>query len=136
MRRFAYYFLVLLGALAFVAGGFVGAYTVTDALGARSAGSPNSYMVWVTLLYAVLVAGAFATLQRGNRAHATEGSWRTGVIAGLELNPPDKQPRSIVAPIRCDSAAGDQGKVEHRFVGGVGHGHPATKPAIRQFLNP
>src|SRR6516164_1535294 len=45
--------------LSFIAGGFVGAYTITDALGARSAGSPNGYMVWVTLLYAVLVAGCF-----------------------------------------------------------------------------
>jgi hypothetical protein len=36
--------------LSVIAGGFIGAYTITDALGARSAGSPNGYMVWVTLL--------------------------------------------------------------------------------------
>ncbi len=69
--------------LAFVAGSFVGAYTVTDALGARSAGSPHSYMVWVTLLYAFLVAGSFVTLQRGKRAQAARRSWGTGVVAGL-----------------------------------------------------
>jgi drug/metabolite transporter (DMT)-like permease len=69
--------------LSVIAGGFVGAYTITDALGARSAGSPNAYMVWVTLLYAVLVAGSFWLLQRGKSAHVAERSWRTGVIAGL-----------------------------------------------------
>jgi drug/metabolite transporter (DMT)-like permease len=69
--------------LSVIAGGFVGAYTITDALGARSAGSPNGYMVWVTLLYAVLVAGSFGTLRHGRDAQISGRSRRTGVIAGL-----------------------------------------------------
>jgi drug/metabolite transporter (DMT)-like permease len=40
-------------------------------------------MVWVTLVYAVLVAGSFGMLQRGKSAPAAKRSWRTGVIAGL-----------------------------------------------------
>jgi drug/metabolite transporter (DMT)-like permease len=69
--------------LALTAGGFVGAYTVTDALGTRSAGSPNGYMVWVTLLYAILVACSFRMLRRGNVAQTAGRSRRVGVIAGL-----------------------------------------------------
>jgi drug/metabolite transporter (DMT)-like permease len=69
--------------LSVIAGGFVGAYTITDALGARSAGSPNGYMVWVTLLYAVLVAGSFGMLRRGRDAQIVGYSRRTGIIAGL-----------------------------------------------------
>jgi drug/metabolite transporter (DMT)-like permease len=69
--------------LSVIAGGFVGAYTITDALGARSAGNPNGYMVWVTLLYAVLVAGSFWMLQGGKRTQDAERRYSTGVVAGL-----------------------------------------------------
>ena len=69
--------------LSFIAGGFVGAYTITDALGARSAGSPNGYMIWVTLLYAVLVAGCFWSLPRGTRPAIATPTIRIGVAAGL-----------------------------------------------------
>ena len=69
--------------LSFIAGTFVGAYTITDALGARSAGSPNGYMVWVTLLYAILVAGSFRILQRRKGTQIAERRWPTGVVAGL-----------------------------------------------------
>ena len=69
--------------LSFIAGGFVGAYTITDALGARSAGSPNAYMVWLTLLYAILVAGCFRLLQRGTRPSIAAHTRRIGAVAGL-----------------------------------------------------
>jgi drug/metabolite transporter (DMT)-like permease len=70
--------------LSLIAGGFVGAFTITDALGARSAGSPNGFIVWMTLPYALLVAGSFHILQRGKSAKAAEGKWSPiGVVAGL-----------------------------------------------------
>jgi uncharacterized membrane protein len=69
--------------LSIIAGGFVGAYTITDSLGARSAGSPNGYMVWVTLLYAVLVAGSFGMLRGEKGTQSVERRWSTGVVAGL-----------------------------------------------------
>src|SRR5260370_2166412 len=37
--------------LALIASGFVGAYSIADALGARTAGSPHRHIVWISLLY-------------------------------------------------------------------------------------
>jgi drug/metabolite transporter (DMT)-like permease len=68
--------------LSLVAGGFVAAYTITDALGARAAGSPHGYMVWVTLVYAMLVAIAFA-LRRGRGTRLGQRTKRNGFISGL-----------------------------------------------------
>jgi len=68
--------------LSLIAGAFVGAYTVTDALGARSSGTANGYMVWVTLLYALLVTGVFRVLQRKDSTGIPARRW-TGIIAGL-----------------------------------------------------
>jgi uncharacterized membrane protein len=69
--------------LALIASGFVGAYTITDALGARSAGSPHGYMVWVSLLYSALVVGSFQMPQRGRATPVVGSSRRNGVISGL-----------------------------------------------------
>ncbi len=69
--------------LSLAAGGFVGAYTITDALGARTAGSPHGYMVWVSLLYAVLVAGSFQVLQRGRTIRVLGHTRRSGIVSGL-----------------------------------------------------
>jgi drug/metabolite transporter (DMT)-like permease len=51
--------------LSLIAGAFVAAYTITDALGARSAGSPHSYYAWNILVYAILATGSFHLLYRG-----------------------------------------------------------------------
>jgi len=40
-------------------------------------------MVWVTLLYAILVAGSFRILQRRKGTQIAERRWPTGVVAGL-----------------------------------------------------
>jgi drug/metabolite transporter (DMT)-like permease len=69
--------------LSFVAGGFVGAYTITDALGARAAGSPHGYMVWVSLLYALMVAGSFKLLQRRRTTPVLGHRRRNGIVSGL-----------------------------------------------------
>jgi multidrug transporter EmrE-like cation transporter len=70
--------------LALIAGGFVGAYTITDALGARSSGSPNGFMVWMTLIYALLVAISFRILKREKGIRTAGTKWSPiGVVAGL-----------------------------------------------------
>lgn len=69
--------------LSFVAGGFVSAYTITDALGARTAGSPHSYMVWVSLLYAVLALGSFEMISRRRVTGIVGRSRRNGIVSGL-----------------------------------------------------
>src|SRR5258708_4814862 len=69
--------------LSFVAGGFVGAYTITDAIVARSAVCPHGYMVWVSLFYSALVVGSFQMLQRGRATPVVGSSRRNGVISGL-----------------------------------------------------
>ncbi|HJU16016.1 MAG TPA: EamA family transporter [Stellaceae bacterium] len=70
--------------LSLIAGGFVGAFTITDALGSRSAGSPNGFIVWMTLLYALLVAGSCYRLQHRKDTRAAEEKWSPiGVVAGL-----------------------------------------------------
>jgi drug/metabolite transporter (DMT)-like permease len=69
--------------LALIASGFVGAYTIADALGARTAGSPHGYMVWVSLLYSALVVGSFQMLRRGRATPVVGSSRRNGIISGL-----------------------------------------------------
>jgi drug/metabolite transporter (DMT)-like permease len=69
--------------LSLAASGFVAGYTIADALGARSAGSPHGYMAWGTLLYAVLVAGCFQILHRNHKGHPAGRTRRNGIISGL-----------------------------------------------------
>ena len=66
--------------LSLFAGAFVAAYTITDALGARSAGSPHSYYAWNIFIYAVLATGSFHLLYRGV---ALGRSLRNGTISGV-----------------------------------------------------
>jgi len=69
--------------LSFIASGFVAAYTITDALGSRAAGSPHGYMAWNTLIYAVLAAGSFQLFCRRQYSHSAPHTRRNGVISGL-----------------------------------------------------
>jgi drug/metabolite transporter (DMT)-like permease len=69
--------------LSLAAGCFVGAYTITDALGARTAGSPHGYMVWVSLVYAALVAGSFKLLHRRSPTSVVGRSRRNGIVSGV-----------------------------------------------------
>jgi len=64
-------------------GSFVAAYTLTDGVGARSAGTAHGYMVWISLLTAVLIVGCVHWLQRGKRTAIGEGTWRAGVASGI-----------------------------------------------------
>jgi drug/metabolite transporter (DMT)-like permease len=69
--------------LALGTGCFIAAYTVIDAFGARSAGTPHGYMVWLSLLWAIPMSAAVHVLQRGRRIPVSERSQRVGVLAGL-----------------------------------------------------
>jgi drug/metabolite transporter (DMT)-like permease len=66
--------------LSMIASGFVAAYTITDALGARSAGSPHSYYAWNILVYATLATGSFHILYGGVALGRT---LRNGTISGV-----------------------------------------------------
>jgi drug/metabolite transporter (DMT)-like permease len=69
--------------LALGTGCFIAAYTVIDALGARSAGTPHGYMVWLSLLWAVPMSVIVPVLQRGRRIPVGERSRCAGMAAGI-----------------------------------------------------
>lgn len=66
--------------LSMIASSFVAAYTITDALGARSAGSPHSYYAWNILIYATLATGSFHIL---DGRVALGRTLRNGTISGV-----------------------------------------------------
>lgn len=66
--------------LSIIASSFVAAYTIIDALGARSAGSPHSYYAWNILIYAVLATGSFHIL---HGRVALGRTLRNGTISGV-----------------------------------------------------
>ena len=62
---------------------FIAGYTVTDALGARLAGSAHSYTMWLFALYGVPVA-AYAVWKRGWPGLRTaQLHWRAGLAGGV-----------------------------------------------------
>ena len=68
--------------LALGTGGFLAAYTVVDGLGARLGGTPHGYMVWVTLIDAVLIVACTTAISRGRALLNVGSRWRTGAAAG------------------------------------------------------
>ncbi|MDJ0947685.1 MAG: DMT family transporter [Alphaproteobacteria bacterium] len=68
---------------AFATGATIGAFTITDALGVRAAGSALGYVAWVNfLMSAPFAAGAFLLARREARVYLRD-HWRPGVLAGL-----------------------------------------------------
>src|SRR5262249_28870487 len=59
------------------------AYTVVDGLGARTAGSAHSYMVWLSLITSVLIVGVVHALQRGQRSVVGRRTSRAGIATGV-----------------------------------------------------
>ena len=59
------------------------AYTVVDGLGARTAGSAHSYMVWLSLVTSLLIVGVVNALQRGLRPTVSRRTSRAGIAAGM-----------------------------------------------------
>jgi drug/metabolite transporter (DMT)-like permease len=69
--------------LALMTGSFIGAYTIVDGLGARAAGSPHGYMIWLSLITALLIVGCVGWLQRGRRTPLSLRSRNAGITAGI-----------------------------------------------------
>jgi drug/metabolite transporter (DMT)-like permease len=69
--------------LALTTGGFIAGYTIIDGIGARAAGTAHGYMIWISLLTAVLIVGCVQWLQQGRRAPISRRSRGTGVAAGI-----------------------------------------------------
>lgn len=69
--------------LAIGTGGFIAAYTVVDGVGARAAGTPHGYMIWLSLLTGVMIVGCAHWLQHGHRAPLSLRTRRAGIASGL-----------------------------------------------------
>ena len=69
--------------LALITGSFIGSYTIVDGLGARAAGSPHGYMIWLSLLTALLIVGSVRWLRRGRRTPLSPRSRNAGIAAGI-----------------------------------------------------
>ncbi|MDP1748035.1 MAG: EamA family transporter [Reyranella sp.] len=65
------------------AGLFIAAYTLTDGLGARAAGTASGFMAWMALFNAILVVGCIQWLQRGKQRPVAARSGRIGIAVGL-----------------------------------------------------
>jgi drug/metabolite transporter (DMT)-like permease len=69
--------------LALVTGAFIGSYTIVDGLGARAAGSAHGYMIWLSLITALVIVGSVGWLQRGRRSALSPRSRFAGIAAGI-----------------------------------------------------
>jgi drug/metabolite transporter (DMT)-like permease len=69
--------------LALGTGGFIAGYTIVDGIGARAAGTAHGYMIWISLLTAILIVGCVHWLQQGRRAPVGRRSRGAGIAAGL-----------------------------------------------------
>src|ERR1700704_5956098 len=69
--------------LALGTGGFIAGYTIVDGIGARAAGTAHGYMIWISLLTAILIVGWIHWLQRGSHTPIGPRSRRAGVVAGI-----------------------------------------------------
>jgi drug/metabolite transporter (DMT)-like permease len=69
--------------LALVTGAFIGSYTIVDGLGARAAGSAHGYMIWLSLITALVIVGSVGWLQRSRRSALSPRSRFAGIAAGI-----------------------------------------------------
>lgn len=68
---------------ALATGSFTASYTVVDGLGARAAGSPHGYMVWLSLVTSIVIVVVVRRLQQGRRAAVSRRTRAAGMAAGL-----------------------------------------------------
>ena len=67
---------------ALVTAGFIAAYTVTDAAGARLAGSPHAYTLWLFVLDGAAFAAFVALLQGAPLVRLVPRVWRKALVGG------------------------------------------------------
>jgi drug/metabolite transporter (DMT)-like permease len=64
-------------------GAVIASYTIVDGLGARAAGSPHGYMIWITALSSPVIIFCTQLLRRGPQRPIGRRSRTTGVVAAL-----------------------------------------------------
>jgi drug/metabolite transporter (DMT)-like permease len=62
---------------------FIGAYTIVDGLGARTAGSVNAYVVWLALVTSIVIVACTRWLRRGRREPISRRTRNAGIAAGI-----------------------------------------------------
>jgi uncharacterized membrane protein len=68
---------------ALATGGFISAYTIVDALGARAAGTAHGYMVWLSIITALMTYGCIHWLQQRKPRAVGPRTRNSGIVAGL-----------------------------------------------------
>lgn len=68
---------------ALATGGFISGYTILDGLGARAAGTAHGYMVWLSMITALMTIGAVQWLQQGEQRPVRQQTRNRGIVAGL-----------------------------------------------------
>jgi drug/metabolite transporter (DMT)-like permease len=64
-------------------GAFIAGYTIVDGLGARAAGNPHDYMVWLSLITSIVIVACAHVLQRGQRQPVGRPTLQAGIAAGI-----------------------------------------------------
>ena len=70
-------------ALAVCTGCIVAVYTVIDGVGLRTAGDPNTYIVWLFVLDGLFVSSIVALARRNSVAPFLRNNWRKGLLGGV-----------------------------------------------------
>lgn len=68
---------------ALATGAFIAGYTVVDGLGARAAGTAHGYMVWLSIITALVTIGCIHWLQHGKGQPGGRLTRNRGIAAGL-----------------------------------------------------
>lgn len=68
---------------ALITGTFIASYTMVDGMGARKAGNPHSYLVWIMFMDAILFLTVFFIFNRKQSRNFFKSTWKQGMLAGL-----------------------------------------------------
>lgn len=68
---------------ALTTGCFIASYTMVDGMGARKSGNPNSYLVWIMFLDAILFLSVFFVVSRKESRNFLKHTWKQGFLGGV-----------------------------------------------------